>query len=74
MALHVVLLQGLGALTNDATAKLVENHTAPAPGVSSDKQTQFGPEEGGAGCREAFWVPGEPRRQVSSAVSTSVAS
>lgn len=31
MDLHVVLLQGLGALTNDATARLWENHTAPAP-------------------------------------------
>lgn len=30
--------------------------TQPQLQVSSDKQTQFGPEEGGAGCREASFL------------------
>ena len=64
MALHVVLLQGLGALTNDATAKSWENHIASAPGKQvclSGKQTHFGPGEGGTGCRDySFLSLGSP--------------
>ena len=42
MALHVVLLQGLGALTNDATAKSWENHIAPAPGCRQPNRPTSG--------------------------------
>lgn len=42
MALHVVLLQGLGALTNDATAKSWENHIASAPGCRQANRPTLG--------------------------------
>lgn len=55
MDLHVVLLQGLGALTNDAAAELKENHTAPAPGCHQANRPSSG-RGGGPGCREASFL------------------
>lgn len=57
MALHVVLLQGLGALTNDATAKLWENHTAPAPGCHQANRPSSGQRREGLGVERPPFCP-----------------